>query len=287
MFKIVSELSENGYIEGTGYTCNEDRIFSSDYFLVVVDGATGLNGIYLTNEGSDAAWLSKNLCDFLIAELSDIEMTVPEILKKTAKQLKSRLDKMGYENISNSYPSAGIAIVRQNRNFLECFSLGDVPILISDKNGNTICICDEALSNRDEQVIKRMKEIHLQTGCSVAEARKMVSDILLKNRLEMNQDGAYYVFDPTGAGIDYITTDTIPLENISDIALMTDGYYAALSCFNIVKSQDEFMNLLGNGKAKEIFNSIKSLAFEDRDLNEFPRFKVMDDASVIVANIKP
>ncbi len=286
MLQVISEISVNGFVSGSGPTCNEDSIFSSENVLVVIDGATGLNGIHLTNEGSDAAWLSRRLRDFLKSELTNVDMTVPDILKRAAKQIKKELDEKGYYRFENAYPSAGIAVVRQNNGFLECFSLGDVPVMVSDKSGNVRYICDEALSKRDEEVIEKMKKIHEQTNCTVAEARQRVSDILLKNRLEMNQVGAYYIFEPTGAGIDHIKNDNIPLKDISEISLMTDGYYAALSCFNIIKNREEFMRFLADGKAEEILSSLKALAFHDSNLNQFPRFKIMDDASVIVARIE-
>lgn len=283
MIKIISQLSVNGYVSGKGEVSNEDRIYSSENLLVVIDGATGLNGIHLTESDTDAAWLSQRLCSLLSEWLPDTGSTVPEILKRAAAQIKSELDKMGYDRYDNSYPSAGVAIARLNKNTLECFSLGDVPVIITQKDNNLRYICDGALSARDDKVIEEMKKIHEKTGCTVAQARQQVNDILLKNRLEMNQEGAYYCFEPTGAGIDFITHEDIPIEDVSHIALMSDGFYAAVSCFKIINSRKELMRQLAYGKADSILNSLKSMAYEDNDLNRFPRFKIMDDASVIVA----
>lgn len=283
MLKTITKLSVNGYVSGKGEVANEDSVFAAKSFLVVIDGATGLNGIHLTDKDTDAAWLAQRLCELLSHDLSDLSASVPEILKKAAAQIKSELDAMGYDKYENSCPSAGAAIARLNGDKLECFSLGDVPVIISKKDGSVKYICDGALSARDDKVIEQMKAIHDKTGCTVAEARQQVNDILLKNRIEMNQDGAYYCFEPTGSGIDHITHEEVPLADISAIALMSDGFYAALSCFKIVSDQAQLMRLLTDGKAEQILNSLKSLAHEDCDLNRFPRFKIMDDSSVIVA----
>lgn len=283
MLKTISKLSINGFVSGKGEVCNEDSVFSSENVLVVIDGATGLNGIHLTDSDTDAAWLSQRLCSLLGEGLSDLSSAVPEILKRSAAQLKTELDEMGYDRYENSYPSAGVAVARLNNGMLECFSLGDVPVVVTKKDGSLLYICDGALSARDDKVIEKMKSIHEQTGCTVAQARQQVNDILLKNRLEMNQKGAYYCFEPTGAGIDFITHKDIPIEDISLIALMSDGFYAAVSCFKIISGNEELMRQLTDGKAEEILHSIKSLAHEDTDLNRFPRFKIMDDSSVIAA----
>ncbi len=283
MLKTICQLSVNGYISGKGEVSNEDSVYSSDNFLVVVDGATGLNGIHLTDKDTDAAWLSQRLCGLLSEWLPDTGSTVPEILKRAAAQIKSELDEMGYDRYDNSYPSAGAAIARLNKDTLECFSLGDVPVIVTQKDNSLRFICDGALSARDDKVIEEMKQIHERTGCTVAQARRQVNDILLKNRLEMNQEGAYYCFEPTGAGIDFITHEDIPIEDIANIALMSDGFYAAVSCFKIISNKEELMRQLADGKANDILNSLKSLAYADNDLNRFPRFKIMDDASVIAA----
>ncbi len=285
MFQVISEISVNGFVGDFVPTCNEDSVFSSENFLVVIDGATGLNGVHLTNDGSDAAWMSKRLRDILKSGLRSPDMTIPDILKTAADQIKCELDDMGYSRLENSYPSAGMALIRQIDNYLECFSLGDVPVLLYEKNGSVRFICDDALSKRDEKVIEKMRELRERTNCTIAEARQKVSDILLKNRLAMNQKDAYYIFEPTGAGIDHITSEKVPSKDVCAVALMTDGYYSALSCFNIVSSREKFMRDLADGKAEEILSSLKSLAFNDSNLNQFPRFKLMDDTSVIAAKI--
>lgn len=286
MLKTISKLSINGFVNGKGEVCNEDRVFADERFLIVIDGATGLNGIHLTDNYTDAAWLSDRLCELLSRELFDLNASIPEILEKSAVRIKTELDAMGYDKYENSYPSAGVAIARLSGNHLECFSLGDVPVIIAKKDGSVRYICDDALSVRDDKVIELMASIHEQTGCTVAETRQQVNDILLKNRLEMNQEGAYYCFEPTGAGIGHITNDRIPLAETAAIALMSDGFYAALSRFKIVSSREELMQLLINGKAEEILNSLKMLAHEDHTLNRFPRFKIMDDSTVVVAKLQ-
>lgn len=285
MIKTISALSANGYVSGKGEVYNEDSIYSSENFLVVIDGATGLNGIHLTDKGTDAAWLSQRLCGILSDRLSDTGCAVTEILKNAAALIKSELDALGYDKFEDSYPSAGVAIARLNGNTLECYSLGDVPVIITKKDGGLLYICDSALSARDNKVIEEMKRLHEETGCTVAKARLLVNDILLKNRLEMNREGSYYCFEPKGDGIDHVTHLDISADDAAFIALMSDGFYSAVSCFKIIDGNEELMRQLADGKAEMIVDSIRTLAHGDEDLNTYPRFKIMDDTSVVAAKM--
>ena len=280
MFKVISSICEKGSAD-----FNEDSILVSDNYLAVIDGATGLNGIHLTQDGSDAAWLSRRLCELLKDGLSNLSIAVPETLKSAASTIKAELDNLGYNKFENSYPSAGVAIVRQKNDNLECFTLGDTPILLLYKDKSVKCFCDDSLVKLDDTVIKRMVEIHDQTGCTILEARKQVNDILIENRMKMNHKGGYYIFEPSGAGIDFIKSLSVPKADIEAVALMTDGYYAVLSCYDIITDPDKLMQSLLAGKAHDLLNSLKELAYEDNDLNRYPRFKVMDDATVIAAKL--
>lgn len=280
MFDVISAICEKGSAD-----FNEDSILSSNDFLAVIDGATGLNGIHLTPEGTDAAWLSKRLCELLKDGLSNLDVAIPKTLKSVAVTIKTELDNYGYSRFENSYPSAGVAIVRQKNENLECFTLGDTPILLLYKDNSVKCFCDDSLVKLDDTVIERMVDIRNKIGCTILEARKQVNDILLENRMKMNHKGGYYIFEPSGAGIDFIKSLSVSIADIEAVALMTDGYYAALSCFDIITDPRKLMQSLLARNSHDLLDQIKELAYEDNELNRYPRFKVMDDASVIVAKL--
>lgn len=280
MFEIISAISVSGN------KCNEDAILCSDKFLVVVDGATGLEGIHLTDANSDASWLSNRICELLEKSLDQTDIKITDILKMAAKTIKFELDNMGYDAYAKaSYPSASIAIVRQNKNYLECFTLGDAPIFLSI-NSEINCIYDDTVSMRDNAVIDKMIAIHKETGCSMIEARKEIDNLLLINRREMNQEGAYYIFEPSGAGIDNAIMKTILSNNVQFVSLMTDGFLAIESCYNIVNSHESLMKSLIEGKSEILLSMLQKRSKKDSALELYPRFKLIDDASVIVANNK-
>lgn len=281
MIKIISAFSKSGN------KYNEDAFICSDVFFVVVDGATGLNNIKLTSSETDAAWLANSLCELLKRDLINTDESITKILHKEAFVIKKELDYIGYNQVkySNYYPSACVSIVRINKQNLECYTLGDSPILILKKDGKVICLRDNSVDKMDKKVLSQMVNLRQRTGCSISYARqnRNINDMLMNNRLKMNQKGAYYIFEPTGQGINQIKKIILPLSEILAFALMTDGFYSVLSTYNIVKTNKELMIQLLNGNANNLYNTIKTLSFEDTTFNKYPRFKPIDDATIIVA----
>ena len=281
MINIISAFSE----QGNKY--NEDSFFYSDNFFVVIDGATGLNEKKLTSSKTDAAWLAQRLKKLLKKDLANLNCSVVDILKKEAQIIKSELDNMGYNMFTSSefYPSACVSIVRINKNNLECYSLGDSPIFIIKRNNDLITLYDNSVELMDNRVLSQMINLHKKTGCSIYCARNnaVINDMLINNRSKMNQNNSYYIFEPTGIGIDHIKKTIVPLTDISAFALMTDGFYSVLSTYKIVQGNRELMYQLINGKALNLFYQLKELAYADTTFNKYPRLKMIDDATVIVA----
>ncbi len=281
MINIISAFSKRGN------KYNEDSFIYSDNSFVVVDGATGLNGIKLTSSETDAAWLAKRICDLLRKDLMDSSNSINKILKKEANIIKSELDNLGYKQFkhSNIYPSACVSIVRINGKNLECYTLGDSPILILKKNNELISLYDNSVEKMDKKVLSQMINLRRRTGCDISYARQYqsINNMLIENRLKMNTKKSYYIFEPTGQGIDHIKKTIIPLSEILAFTLMTDGFYSVLSTYNIVKTNEDLMLRLLEGNALQLFNNIKFLSSSDITFNKYPRFKPIDDATVIVA----
>lgn len=276
MFEIISAITK------PGGQCNEDAILVSREYMVVVDGATGLEKIHLTNAESDAAWMSHRLCELLEEYLPNTHVSLVNILGKAARAIKRELDGFGYTAHPRAYPSASVAIARQRGKLLECLTLGDAPIFLTLSRQVKV-IYDNSVALRDKVVIDKMIDIHNQTGCDVSEARQKVSEQLLENRRQMNKPGAYYIFEPTGRGIKHSKTCVFRRADVQFISLMTDGFSAAQSCYRLVNSREELMIQLIHGEADKLLESLEKESYSDPQFNRFPRFKLMDDASVIVA----
>ena len=65
-----------------GNQVNEDAVGSSDSFIFVIDGASGLNNRNVMGKSSDAQWLSSCIAERLKDTLPDTSRTISEILSE-------------------------------------------------------------------------------------------------------------------------------------------------------------------------------------------------------------
>lgn len=278
MFRNVKSCS----IPGLAY--NEDSFIVGQSFLAVIDGATGLNRIHLTPSATDAQWLSCRVAEQLACRLTDLRQEILLSLQTTAEFIKAELDQMGYRELHNAYPSASISIVRIKNDLLECFVLGDCPIIIGLKKGVRL-IRDDKVPQRDAAVLNWMSSISHEKNISMSEAKTLAEPILTKNRQEMNREDSYWIFDPTGVGIPHGITAQFALKDIENVALTSDGFFAYYDSYSLTDSIPSFLNSMKHMSLQFIMEQMRSVEGKDSDLRKFPRFKISDDATAVYAEI--
>ncbi|MBQ7434021.1 MAG: protein phosphatase 2C domain-containing protein [Lachnospiraceae bacterium] len=265
---------------------NEDACcFGVDY-LVVIDGATGLNSIHLTNEPTDTGWMSKRLAMLIGEKFSmDVKKTTKALLTECAMTICAELDEFGYESKKNSYPSACISIVRAYGDKIQCYVLGDVPILLHCADGSFMILTDDAVPKRDAKIIEWIIKKSKEEGITVREATKRAKDMLLKNRLEMNMPNGYWIFEPTGAGIEHGIIKEFDRNDITEIALMSDGFYEIYELFGIEPLDVRLFDELRMGKAPVLSRLLRSIQAGDMGCDHYPRLKPADDSTVLYAQV--
>lgn len=266
--------------------CNEDAFIVTSTFAVVIDGATGLNKVHLSSDLTDTSWMVHRLAGLLEEHLQNMSRSVEEILAICTCVLKDELDSMGYNAYQQSYPSACVSIVRINGDQMECFYLGDCPILLCSEGDDPIkLLYDDSVPARDGKVVEWICKESAKRGVSVAEACKYAVDLLKKNRYEMNTPSAYWVFEPTGVGIPHMNHFICAAEKYSSAVLMSDGFFDAIDLYQIVKSFPDLVSELKVGCAKKICKKMRQLQMDDDTFTQYPRLKIADDATAVYVEI--
>ena len=67
---------------------------------------------------------------------------------------------------------------------------------------------------------------------------------------------------------------------------MSDGYFAALEVYKMMKNYSEFQDILINGGCAKVVKGMFIIQENDKDFNKYPRFKFRDDASAVVAKFQ-
>ena len=252
---------------------NEDRYVIGQTYYMVMDGATPLqkNGIL----PSEASWF----VIFIKNQLKPTEQNVVEKLNFIAREAYCEFNRLTHTVNPDYYPSAGLAWVEIKDRKIICHTIGDCEILLKYKDGTLKRLLLKDLPELDQQALKEMKEIAKEKNISVLDAKKYITDTLIRNRKKMNQKGGYAIYtlspDPY---YDYLTFEE-DQDLLEEIYLYTDGIALAFEELKIYTSWQEMFKKSLN-LAQE-FKDIVAKAKQDPLCNLYPRFKVLDDMTMI------
>lgn len=214
---------------------NEDCIFISEDFAVVVDGITSKTKS-LKSE-TDGRFVAKFVCD-CFSQIS-ADLTPYEILK----ELTSRLRKALIEQNRNS-ESAGCSIVAYNALRRELFSYGDCHYAIDNKSVKPQKESDIQLSKHRSSIIKQL----LSQGKTVDEIQKndIGRNAILDGLIEASKlanckcENGYAVLNGTDVIEEFI--QTVKIEQGQMIILSSDGYPDLFP--TLEQSEENLLNLI-------------------------------------------
>lgn len=252
------------YLSRKAHYYNEDRFFIYDNVIGVIDGATGL----------DENDIKPSSASILAGEIKKAFKTLKDQSPTTfLNNLSSELSKK--KSLTNA--SAGISFIRFNDKFLEGYTIGDTTILVVLNNQEIITITQTELSSFDNNALESLQDISKKLNISIMHARPYINDTLKKNRSLKNQPNGYSVFEPLNNPNFTISHQSFLIDEVSKVYIFTDGFEDAYKKLSIIKKEDFNESL-------DIFNIVKKevIAFKnDPQLNKYPRFKKIDDITVI------
>lgn len=266
---------------------NEDVVLATPLFGFVIDGASGLYPEKMTNYASDAQWFSQSLSQLLLSSLSDLSKPITTHVQVACDVLLADYQRMARQKKlavdSEQLPNATLSILRFNEivNQLEVFQLGDSPILI-EQQGKLIILDDEVLEQNDQRVLTKMLSIAKERQISPKEARPFIQELLRENRRKRNTSAGYWILDPTGRGIEGAKARTYPLDQVTRLAIMSDGLWEAYDILKLFDSpQLLFERLFAAEGLVSLIDEMRVIQKSDPYFYQYPRFKMMDDASVL------
>ena len=254
----------------------EDLVSIDNATLLLMDGASPLGPSIMPP--SDAAWFVRETSRILKKSLPGHDCPLTEILSFSMEELLPR-----WTGPSADMPSAGIALVRLKENHLEYLLLGDCSISIEKRDGTTLSSADKALRRLDFIALSELQSHAARLGASPRDCLPLIQDILRQNRSLRNTPEGYPILDPSGKGIPYAKTGTLPAADVQSILLCSDGF-AQLSEF----TGESLPHLHKRAKGRSLpalYHELCSHQDSDPTFDRVPRFKHRDDASSIIASI--
>lgn len=271
---------------------NEDRVkFINNNIVILMDGASGLgkNNEIIKNKTS-AEWFVDFILENLEKEIkNNLFCDVEQLVKKCVKIAKEYICEFERQNTIKlkeyEIPSASFTLLKDNGKSTEIFLLGDTITLLKYKDKEKIEVVNninqEIVSNNNNNVLKRAKEIALKQNISIKEAMqaKEILEMLQNNRNKRNCDcdGGYYILSTDEDAIEHAIIINIDNSDIEGIILLTDGMDYKMLGLN----ENQVYDFIKNNGFKTLLNRIRKKQLQDSNYNESPRFKMSDDASGI------
>ena len=247
-----------------GATNNEDRYFLSDSTVVVLDGATGLG-----ESKVDANWFTSRLIDKFVSNIRNgsglIDSINGAIVSIDAEYRETGADP------NDIPPSAGGFFLQLCGDCLKYVYLGDCTMTIIGDDGTTE-ITGQSLRILDDKVIRAMRDIRKTQGLDIKDAVKteQIVDMLRAHRRLMNNPDGYRIFAPFMPPLSQNDVHTVEADKVREIVLHSDGY-------DLI--HDELVK--GDIDIEKLTKDLRATEQADSALNEYPRFKVSDDATYV------
>lgn len=242
------------YITRKAKQYNEDGVLYKPPYYLVIDGATPLS-----KDKRSAHLLKTYIIRYFIKTY--------EVHKDITKTLQV-LSKKYYDNHEYKHkkpvdlPSAGLAIVIEHQSQYELFLLGDTTIMVEYRNGEIEVFHDDRLTKLDHAAMQ------------INDHQKRLKQI----RHNRNQLGKLYnAFIPSNNLSFKDHTYRLDKNNVKKIRLCTDGFMSIFDTYNQYDSLSTFMA----SDIKTIKKEIENISFKDKEMTLYPRFKIIDDISVI------
>jgi hypothetical protein len=252
---------------GSASTPNEDHAAAGQSLAVVVDGLTAR-----TETGCihGVAWFAGQLAQSVLR----FGHLGPADALRSAIRHTASLHADTCDLTDPATPCAAVAIVHVgDDDHLRYLLLGDVSVVLVGDEIKRV-VSDQRINKT--ALAQRAEADRLPYG-SDAKSAAMVS-MKQAEIAARNKPGGYWIAGADPAAVDHAITDSVPLSELSRIALLSDGAARAVDLFKVTDWAG-VLDLLETSGPLELIARVRSIELDDEDTTRWPRNKVSDDAT--------
>ena len=272
------------YLRGARQEYCEDALFACPEFAFVLDGATGVSGQRVSDAATDAVWFVGRFREYLRGALRE-DRPIGEIMADGVRAVRAQFERFEGAAQLKDKPSAAVSVVRERKGMLEYFSLCDSVIVLRKKNGDVRYIMDDRLVALDNAMFERMKKLAAETGKTVRETFQDVFPYILENRYKMNTPGWYAALSCTEEGLDTALRGELPLDELRDVLLFSDGFAEAYDLFGIYQTPSAMIEDVAEHGIERAVEKLRRAQDADPGCERYVRNKLRDDMSIVYAEL--
>lgn len=274
-------------VKGGSYTiarANEDTYGWASDCAWVLDGSTGLNGKRLVagEKGSDAQWYSQAFTRFLEDNLPGSAEPLPELFSRGVKTVWAEFCRLAGGSVKREDVPCTVGCAARIRDgYLEYITVGDCCLLVRYKDGRVEEYLDDTLCGFDQNTLRLGIELAKQHNLPLIGSREKMLPELRRVRMTMNTPGGYISLADDAQSVLSAKHGKIPLAEIRDICMVSDGFSEYYNMFHLAESKEDFMDLAEKGDPEVLFEELLSAQKADPEGARYPRMKLSDDATIL------
>lgn len=253
---------------------NQDAAATGDCFLVVVDGATPL-------EGGEAA--KRATSKFAKALAAGIAGATPKP-GRCRDALRAGMEAVA-DLMPHTHATAAVTVAAWDDSTLEVASLGDVTCVVEQPNAVDV-FANTDFTRVEEELLSQV-QVMLNLGVGSKHAYAELKPRLEYERSVRNTGQGRWIAATTG-DVSEIAAHAkiwrIPRGLVRSVALLSDGAWAAVDPHRQLSTR-ELIDRLRDGAGKQVLDLVDAAENADPDAVQTPRFSVGDDATIAWAEL--
>jgi len=249
---------------GSGWRPTEDRIFTSDRVVAVLDGASQPEATE-----RDGGWLADQLGGELMRQLRlDPRAELTQVLEDSIREVAKSHDLEPGES-----PATTVALVRWDVDVLDVLVLCDSAVVALDRHGDVREVRDDRLA--------------VATAALRRPAGPFTDDIdgwrgfAAEQHRVCNRPGGYWVAEADPEAARHAVTERWPVAEMSIVLAMTDGVSIGVDQYGVPHGWPEAIALAADNP-RRLVDSTHHAESGDLSCQRWPRSKRHDDKALAV-----
>lgn len=249
---------------------NQDRHAFGQRWAFVLDGASSFS---TDQSDHDGGWYAGRLKAALEDELTTGASLPTETIVARAIRGASR----AHVN-PKTCPTSTIALARWDEDQAQLYALGDSTVA-SVTTRDDVILTDNRIAEVG-QVLRNRYRARLQAGSGFDEIhRGLLRELQERQRRARNSSGGFWIAGADPKAASQALHATVSTRDLRAIVLSTDGAAAAITRYALADSWED----MSKQNIESLLHEIRSVEEGDPSGAIFPRSKIHDDASLIIA----
>ena len=268
--------------DGCGFISGENSLA-----CWVIDGASCVEKSNVSATLDPTMWLVKRLSHSLeeLSLATNPAHLVSLCLERIQKEYKTDLKAYVSENYKCA-PSANLSWVRLSEYgergvVCEYVGVGDCRCFTSSKR--EVLEVSEVREEYDETDHQKLVQ-HLMwvEGLSVQEVNERLKTGLLNVRKKQQMSIKYALLNPDSAIIPSVIHKQLKFYDKTYVVLMSDGFFRLVDYYKMY-STEELVYRIVSGNMRALYSELRSIEKDDATAIKYPRCKISDDATALLA----